>query len=411
MKKILLLLTFAIMIGEIANAQAQNDTAASRQYLVSKAGQNWFVSLSGGANIYFGEFDKHGALDKRVSYVGKLSVGKWITPSVGFRAQFDFAGMRGFLNPYSTQFTITDIALNHIHGDRDADGYYKEKFNYFNSHLDLLFSIFKYKENRFYQLIPYLGVGYAFRFGYGEDGIHEGEYSVNVGLINRFRLSKSVDIDVELGGMFVNQRFDGVTRGQMLEGGLTATIGLNFKLGKTKTFKHPEKAIDCDYSTYEKQIADVKNNCTSDTKKLSDDLTAAKQKLADLEKQLNAKSEAKPTVEEHKIIVENFESILFETGSSVIKGESLQKLNRSIEILKKHPDVNIKLSGHTDSQGSVEYNQQLSKQRAESVKKYLQEKGITAKIETVGYGEEHSVATNKTTKGRAKNRRTEIEIN
>jgi outer membrane protein OmpA-like peptidoglycan-associated protein len=408
MKKILFLI---FITSTVANAYSQvNDSAENKQYLTSKAGQNWFVSVGGGANIYFGEFDKHENLTKRISYVGKLAIGKWLTPSVGFRAQFDIAGMRGFLNPYSTRFTVTDIAKNHAYGEMDATGYYKEKFNYFNLHLDLLVSIFKYKENRFYQLIPYLGAGYAFRFGYGENGgIHEGEFTVNTGIINRFRLSKSLDIDFETGGMFISQRFDGSYGGQMLEGGFTATLGLNIKLEKTKTFKRPEK---CDYSTYENQIAKSKQDYGDNIKKLSDDLSAAKQKIANLEQQLNAKqeTEVKPSIEEQKTISETFDAILFETDSDKIKDSAKPELDRVVDILKKYSTVTIKLSGHTDSRGSISYNQQLSQQRAESVKTYLKEKGVNAVIEIAAYGEERSIATNKTSKGRAKNRRTEIEI-
>ncbi|MDR2291991.1 MAG: OmpA family protein [Prevotellaceae bacterium] len=407
MKKIL----FLIFITTTVAAYSQTgDSAYNRQYLTSKAAQNWFVSIGGGANIYFGEFDKHKGFGKRISYVGKLSAGKWFTPSVGFRAQFDITGMKGFLNPFSTQFTVTDIARNHAYGTMDEYGYYKEKFNYFNSHLDLLFSIFKYSENRFYQLIPYVGAGYAFRFGYGENGeIHEGEFTLNTGIINRFRLSKTFDLDFEIGGMFINQRFDGSYGGQMLEGGLTATLGLNIKLGKTKTFKRPEK---CDYSTYENQIAKNQQDCSANIKKLSDDLSAAKQKITDLEQQLNAKSESnvKPSAEEQKTVRETFDAILFETDSDKIKDAAKPEIDKVVEILKKYSNITVKLSGHTDSRGSISYNQQLSQRRAEAVKKYLQEKGVNALIEIAAFGEERSVATNKTAEGRAKNRRTEIEI-
>ncbi|MDR1347445.1 MAG: OmpA family protein [Prevotellaceae bacterium] len=408
MKKILLSI---FIITAVTTVVAQTDSISGTQepYLVPKITQNWFVSIGGGANIYFGEFDKHGSLDKRVSYVGKLAIGKWFTPTIGFRAQFDLAGMKGFLNPYSTQFTVTDIARNHAYGTMDESGYYKEKFNYLNSHLDLLVSIFKYKENRFYQLIPYLGAGYVFRFGYGENGgIHEGEFTVNTGIINRFRLSKTFDLDFELGGMFANQRFDGVHGGQMLEGGLTATIGLNIKLGKTKTFKRQEK---CDYSTYENQIAAAKQEHNDNVKKLSDDLSAAKQKIANLEQQLSEKPKSeKPTVDEQKIIKETFDDVLFEIDSDKLKDEAKMQIDKVADILKKYSNVTVKLSGHTDSSGSISYNQQLSQRRAEAVKKHLQEKGVNAVIEVVAYGEERSVATNKTTEGRSKNRRTEIEI-
>ena len=403
------------IIGTTATAQTTTNTEESNgQYLVSKAGQNWFLSISGGGNMYFGEFDKHASIGKRISYTGKLSVGKWFTPSVGFRAQFDIAGMRGMINPYSTQFAMNEIALSHAYGTVDADGYYKEKFNYFNSHLDLLVNIFKYKENRCYQLIPYVGVGYAFRFHSNEGGIHEGEFSVNTGIINRFRLSKSVDLDVEIGGMFVNQRFDGVTGGQQLEMALSTTVGLNIKLGKTKTFSRPQKAAECDYSTYEKQLADMKKDHEAKAKKLADDLAAAQNKLAACEKELAEKPKVveviRPTVVEEQVIKESFNSVLFETNSSVIKGESKNNLDKAIEILKKYPNMVIALSGHTDSQGSADYNKTLSQRRTDAVKNYMVEKGIRNTIESVGYGEVNPIATNDTAAGRAKNRRTEIEF-
>jgi outer membrane protein OmpA-like peptidoglycan-associated protein len=407
MKKILLLSVF-IMASSVITYSQTKDSVENEQYLVAKTWQNWFISVGGGANIYFGEFDKHGSFDKRISYVGKLSIGKWFTPSVGFRAQFDLAGMKGFLNPYSTQFTITDIARNHTCGTIDEYGYFNEKFNYFNSHLDLLVSIFKYKENRFYQLIPYLGMGYAFRFGYGENGgIHEGEFTFNAGIINRFRLSKSLDLDFEIGSMFVNQRFDGVSGRQMLEGGFTATLGLNIKLGKTKTFNRPEK---CDYSTYENQIAVAKKDYDANVKKLSDDLSAAKQQINNLQKQLDEKPVAQPTVAEQKTISETFDAVLFEINSDKIKDNAKPKIDKVVDILKKYPNATVKLSGHADASGSISYNQQLSQRRAEAVTKYLQEQGISAAIEISAYGEERSIATNKTAEGRAKNRRTEIEI-
>ena len=67
--------------------------------------------------------------------------------------------------------------------------------------------------------------------------------------------------------------------------------------------------------------------------------------------------------------------------------------------------------GHTDSIGTDAYNQKLSVRRAEAVKKYLSSKGVEGnRIYTEGKGEKQPVASNKTKEGRAKNRRTEIEV-
>jgi OmpA-OmpF porin, OOP family len=88
------------------------------------------------------------------------------------------------------------------------------------------------------------------------------------------------------------------------------------------------------------------------------------------------------------------------------------ELNKAVEFVKKYPNSKIKIEGHTDSIGTKKYNQKLSEERAEAVKNYLVSKGASkhTNISTVGYGESKPVASNKTAKGRAENRRAEITI-
>jgi outer membrane protein OmpA-like peptidoglycan-associated protein len=75
------------------------------------------------------------------------------------------------------------------------------------------------------------------------------------------------------------------------------------------------------------------------------------------------------------------------------------------------PGLILKIEGHTDSQGSDEYNMTLSQQRAESVKQYLVQAGVKPEIITTqGLGETTPVADNSTAAGRQKNRRVEIVI-
>ena len=106
-----------------------------------------------------------------------------------------------------------------------------------------------------------------------------------------------------------------------------------------------------------------------------------------------------------------FSSLEFETGSSVIKSNSYKGLDRLAEALRTNPDWIIRLSGYTDSSGSVAKNVQLSQDRADSVKLYLERKGIAGnRIIAVGYGPENPIASNNTAAGRAQNRRVEIQI-
>ncbi len=82
-----------------------------------------------------------------------------------------------------------------------------------------------------------------------------------------------------------------------------------------------------------------------------------------------------------------------------------------IKILQANPDMNVRIEGHTDDKGAMAHNMDLSKRRAESVKKYMVDHGIDeGRLETVGLGPKKPIADNKTKKGRAKNRRVEFHI-
>jgi len=101
----------------------------------------------------------------------------------------------------------------------------------------------------------------------------------------------------------------------------------------------------------------------------------------------------------------------FDFDKSVLKPEGKAKLD---DLASKIKSINLEVIiavGHTDSVGSVAYNQKLSVRRAEAVKAYLVSKGIERnRIYTEGKGKSQPVADNKTAQGRAKNRRVELEV-
>jgi OmpA-OmpF porin, OOP family len=121
------------------------------------------------------------------------------------------------------------------------------------------------------------------------------------------------------------------------------------------------------------------------------------------------KPEAKPKPVAEKVTFAA--DVLFDFDKSVIKPEGRSKLD---DLASKMKGINLEVViaiGHADSIGSDEYNQRLSVRRAESVKAYLTSKGIEAnRVYTEGKGEKQPVASNRTADGRAKNRRTEIEV-
>ena len=121
------------------------------------------------------------------------------------------------------------------------------------------------------------------------------------------------------------------------------------------------------------------------------------------------KPEAKPKPVAEKITYAA--DVLFDFDKSVIKPEGKSKLD---DLASKVKGVNLEVViaiGHADSIGSDAYNQRLSVRRAESVKAYMVSKGIEPnRVYTEGKGEKQPVASNRTADGRAKNRRTEIEV-
>jgi outer membrane protein OmpA-like peptidoglycan-associated protein len=104
-------------------------------------------------------------------------------------------------------------------------------------------------------------------------------------------------------------------------------------------------------------------------------------------------------------------NVFFDYDKYDLKKESYPELNRLAAFLKKHPDIKIEISGHTDSIGTEQYNLILSQKRAESVKNYLIELGCKAnQLISKGYGSMKPIADNSSEKGRKQNRRVEFKV-
>jgi OmpA-OmpF porin, OOP family len=102
-------------------------------------------------------------------------------------------------------------------------------------------------------------------------------------------------------------------------------------------------------------------------------------------------------------------NILFETGKSAIKDESLPIVDQVYQLLKLDPSLKISIEGHTDNVGDAATNKKLSNDRAKSVMDALITKGIEKeRLSSVGWGQEKPVADNRTEQGKAQNRRVEI---
>jgi len=104
-------------------------------------------------------------------------------------------------------------------------------------------------------------------------------------------------------------------------------------------------------------------------------------------------------------------NITFGVDRHEIRPEFYGTLESVALVLKEYKKTNIRIAGHTDSDGSDAYNQTLSERRAGSVGQYLNSQGIApARVYTTGYGERYPVASNDTAEGRQANRRVELEL-
>jgi|GEM_PF-3366 len=120
-----------------------------------------------------------------------------------------------------------------------------------------------------------------------------------------------------------------------------------------------------------------------------------------------------PVIEQETIrkVAVAAQNILFATGKSTLLKPSFKSLDAVADILKQYPDLKLDIDGFTDNTGKDGKNLALSQYRANAVKGYFTSKGIAdSRIRATGHGQDMPLADNKTTKGRAKNRRVELKV-
>ncbi|HEX4441488.1 MAG TPA: OmpA family protein [Thermoanaerobaculia bacterium] len=148
----------------------------------------------------------------------------------------------------------------------------------------------------------------------------------------------------------------------------------------------------------------------SQTQQLQEENTRLKSERDDLAGRLTgALSEVATISQSARGVVVNLPDILFDTNMATLKPNAQVALGKLSGILSLFPKINLRIEGHTDSTGSDELNDRLSRDRANSVMTFLQTQGVAGtRMTSEGYGKRVPVADNATPAGRAKNRRVEI---
>ncbi len=131
----------------------------------------------------------------------------------------------------------------------------------------------------------------------------------------------------------------------------------------------------------------------------------AQQQARDAQQQLEA-LQAKQT---DRGMILTLGNVLFDTNEDTLKPGADEIVSRLSQFLQKHPEVKVRIEGHTDSTGTDAYNESLSQRRADAVAMALEHRGIpSSQIQAVGRGKSAPVASNDTSAGRQQNRRVEI---
>ncbi|MGM9803969.1 MAG: OmpA family protein [Muribaculaceae bacterium] len=391
MKRLTLLAAILIAAMSVAiNAQEVTYVEdPSQGLLINKAPNNWFLTAEAGANLFMSPNDTH--VEKFTNRIGgsfDLSLGKWVSPVFGLRA-----GVAAFLGKGACDGYYHDRGDMAIRPDLDyaENGYYAQKAWFVGPKLDAMLNLTNwalgYKPDRIYNAVFYLGTAVYFPFAKGgpnhniyQDKLnpkvdenaswaHTGskDIDVHLGILNKFAVSKRVDILVDLRFDYLQENFDDIADTRNCNLNLLVGIGYNF--GKTD-WNGPITAV-CPTWKYTDAEGDA----------LAARLQAAEAKIADLEKQLRDCLNRKPEVIEKDDAP--LATIYFPINKTAITGVQTKVVNAVAEVMKQ-TDKEYLLTGWADNYtGNDKINTRLRKGRVATVKKALVRKGVEeSRLET-----------------------------
>lgn len=375
MKKTFILL-FVAILPLLASAQKEEvkvtvveeeSTAPWRGFVTNKFWDNWFISIGAGGQVYFGESDSKDDFGRRITPAFDFSVGKWLMPTLGIRAQVGGFTLKGL---------TADPANIYAKGPSRVDGYYKQKWQQFNVHVDGLLNLSNwiggYRTDRFYEAVPFAGFGMI----HGCSSVDKHEVHVRGhGLINKMRLSNAFDFNIEIKGSLVPQAFDGDTGGSKGEGILGVTAGFTYKFNQ-RNFRRekPTEIISTGVSPEMLSAAEAK---------LAEQIRRADR----LQDELNQARKAQPQVV--KEVKAAPLAIFFNINKANITAKEMINLKYYAEIIKNNPNQVYRVTGYADkATGTPAYNQKLSEKRAQNVADALVKKfGVKAsQLQVVGKG-------------------------
>ena len=370
----LALVAAGVMAQENGNRDEQNRVVRG-PYETNRFFDNIFIGVAGGVNIYHGENDSYGKFGKRLAPALDVNVGKWFTPSVGARIGYSGINAKGWTSGQTVY--AKDVF------DKKAN-IYNEKFGDSDLHTDFLWNfsnaVSGYKETRTWNFVPFFGAGWARSYG---NGAYNNEFAMSIGLLNNIRLCNLLDLTLEARHMFVNQRFDGVSRGSKGEGMTSVTMGLTFKLNR-RNFKRAAAPVDVTPSLSRiKALESDNTTLAGKNKTLADENTALR----------NRKPETVTVAGESKVSATPV-ALFFQIGKATLDKKELTNLDFYVKnALQADRNKTFTLYGGADkATGTAAFNQKLSEKRMQYVYDLLVNKyGISKdRLKTVAEGDRNN---------------------
>lgn len=313
---------------------------------------NWFISVGAGGQVYFGDHDRQCDFGDRLAPALDIAVGKWFTPGIGVRLMYSGLQQRGATKHPGDKYEDSAHGTGDpVQGGGAPHWLEKQKFNMGNIHADVLFNFSNlfcgYNPKRVWNCSPYAGLGWAMVW----ESPSAKEVSANVGILNSFRLCDALDLNLDVRGMFVNDRFDGEGGGQFGEGMLSATVGLTYKF-KQRGWNRS------------KTVVRYNNAALNEMREKLNEMSAENERLKRTLAEGN-KREAQTIVK--KMAAANL--VTFKISKSKLSNEARANLGMLAEVIKQgDKNVVYTITGYADAgTGSKATNERLSKARAQAV--------------------------------------------
>ena len=349
--------------------------------LINKNKDNWFITLEGGADMLFGKGDIHADIKDRIDGAGALYIGKWVTPTFGFRFGANYVMTKGATSAAEGNwFRKWNVTHPLTKGDDVQNGFYAQKWMGLGPEFDVMINLTNwwcgYRPGRVYNAVLHGGAGAYWRWAYNQKGAaqnnagtiyypdskwhaaHNTTLFVDLGLQNNFRLSKHVDFFIDLQYTLVDERIGHGSIDHLA----TAYLGFNFNLGKTD-WNCPTVPVCADITALKEQIAMLENairNLEAKNRQLEDELAACR----------NRKPEVKGDCSQ-------LVTIYYPINNYDLSSREQKVLKSVADVMLAHPDQKYQVIGWADNYtGTSDYNEGLRWRRVDGVKNYLVKCGV-----------------------------------